>query len=181
MAPIRLEDIRPADVLMYGGNGFVNRAIQIKTWSRFSHVEIYDGAGFAWASRNGLGVGRYEVRRDGLLAVLRLRTGAAGPGVVPFDIGAARAWALSVEGQAYDWIGLLSFTVAEWQGRENAAQFCSEFGARYFRHGIGAAVGIAHGDRLALKARGLDPWRGQPADALAPSAFDHSSFFEEGA
>lgn len=181
MAPIRLEAIQPGDALLYGGDGLFSRLIRVKTWSRFAHVEIYDGAGYSWASRNGVGVDRYEVRHDGLLAVLRLRSHLA-PGVpMPFDLEAARTWAASVRGQSYDWIGLLSFAVAEWQGRENQAQFCSEFGARWIRHGIGGAVGVPGGDRVELARRGLDPWRGKPADALAPSAFDHSPFFVEGA
>ena len=172
--PIPLERLQPGDVLLYRGGGLFSQLIRIKTWSRFSHVEIYDGDGWSWASRNGIGVNRYPVRVDDLDTALRLRPW------IPFDMVAARAWALTVQGQGYDWVGLLSFIIAKWQGRENQKQFCSEFAARMFRYGISAGAGLMPaGDRQKLDAMNYDPWRGRTADAIAPQGFDDSPMFRE--
>ena len=167
-----LKSLQPGDVLLYRGTGLFSQAIRVKTWSRFSHVEIYDGDGWSWASRNGIGVNRYPVRINDLDEVLRLRPW------VPFDLVAARRWAWSVQGQGYDWVGLLAFIVAKRQGRENNKQFCSEFAARMIRYGISAAVGITPlGDKQKLDAMNYDPWRGRTADAIAPQGFDDSPLF----
>lgn len=163
----------PGDVLLYSGTGPLSRYIRWRTSSRFSHCEVFDGDGHTVASRDGIGVGRYPLRTSQLSLVLRLHDS------VPFDLRAARAWADTVMGQGYDFWGLTSFTIAEWQGRENQKQFCSEFGARYFRHGIAGALGIDDGDRKALHAVGRDPWRGKNADGIPPQGFDDSPFFIE--
>lgn len=130
------------DVLLYTGSGIFARLIQIKTWSRYSHCEIYDGNGFSVASRDGIGVGRYHVRMDGLRVILRP--------LAKFDAEAARRWFETVEGQPYDWVGLLAFTSAKRQGAKNWKQFCSEFATRY------------------LRAGGVDPFNGYDADGIAP-------------
>ena len=171
-----IDQIRPGDTLLYSGTGMVDWVIRTKTWSKFSHCEFYDGSGYSLASRNGLGVARYPVRTNGLLAVYRLRAG------IPFDLEAARVWFATVNGQAYDWLGLLSFTAARLQGRDNSKQFCSEFQARLYRHGIGGAVhhpAAKKGDKDALQALGIDPWGGENADAIAPAMFARSPCFIE--
>jgi len=161
--PLVLERIEPGDVLLYGGSSPINRLIQIKTWSRYSHCEIYDGNGWSLASRNGLGVGRHPARLDGLLAIMRVR--------VPMDMEAVRDWFETVDGQPYDWWGLLAFTSAKIQGRENFKMFCSEFCVRALRAGIGAKTehpNAQKGDRRALEALGLDPFNGYDADGISP-------------
>jgi len=166
--------MKPGDVLLYSGTGMFSRLIRLKTWSRYSHCEVFDGNGVTFASRDGVGVNFYPVRPDPPALVLRLREG------VPFELLAARAWARSVQGQGYDWIGLLSFTSAKLQGRNNNKQFCSEALARYFRHGIsGALDGVPRGDARSLESHGLDPWRGRDADAISPEAFNTSPLFFE--
>ncbi|MEZ5421122.1 MAG: hypothetical protein R2708_27810 [Vicinamibacterales bacterium] len=170
--PLSLERLAPGDCLLYGGRGFFNRVIQVKTWSRYSHVEIYDGDGWSLASRNGIGVARYPVRTDDLLTVLRLRT--------PFEMAGIRAYFRESDGQGYDWWGLLAFTSARWQGRDNGKQFCSEAAARAYRRGIGAACAhpsAQQGHASALAALGLDPWNGYDADGLAPGEFPKSAAF----
>jgi uncharacterized protein YycO len=136
---------RPGDVLLYSGKGLFSRLIQIKTWSRYSHVEVYDGSGFSVASRDRIGVGRYPLRMDGLQIVLRPTQ--------RFHVTKARAWFRTVDGQPYDWMGLLAFTSARRQGQENWSQFCSEFATRF------------------LRAGGVDPFNGYDADGIAPGEF----------
>jgi uncharacterized protein YycO len=141
--------MRPGDVLLYTGGSFFARVIQFKTWSRYSHVEIYDGNGGSVASRDGVGVGRYPLRVDGLRVILRP--------LPAFDPTPARAWFNTVNGQPYDWFGLLAFTSAKRQGRNNWKMFCSEFAARY------------------LRAGGVDPFNGYDADGIAPGEFMKSA------
>lgn len=176
MPPMDYGRLAPGDVLLYGGIGWVNRLIQLKTWSRYSHVEIYDGHGWSLASRNGIGVGRFPLRTEGLLTVLRLR--------VAFDMDALRDWHETVDGQPYDWWGLLAFTSAKRQGRENWKMFCSEYAARGLRVAIGAAhrveyPAVARGNRRALAMLGLDPWNGYDADGISPSEFPKSALLRE--
>lgn len=137
--------LQPGDVLLYSGKTLFSRIIKIKTWSDFSHVEVYVGEGESVASRNGIGVGLYPIRTDDLRAILRPR--------VPFDVASAMKWFATVDGQKYDWTGLLAFTWAKWQGHENTKQFCSEFATRFLRCG------------------GCDPFNNYDADGIAPGEF----------
>ena len=141
--------LRPGDVLLYSGGSLFSRLIQMKTWSRYSHCEVYDGDGWSVASRDGIGVGRYPLRVDGLRVILRP--------VAKFDPIAARAWFATVDGQPYDWFGLLAFTSAKRQGRNNWKMFCSEFATRY------------------LRAGGVDPFNQYDADGIAPGEFMKST------
>lgn len=142
-------NLRPGDVLLYSGKGFFSRLIQMKTWSRYSHCEVYDGAGLSVASRDGIGVGRYPLRLDGLRVILRP--------LAKFDAEKAREWFKTVDGQPYDWFGLLAFTNAKRQGRQNWKMFCSEFATRYLRAGK------------------IEPFNGYDADGIAPGEFMKSS------
>lgn len=140
---------RPGDVLLYSGDSLFGLLIQIKTWSRYSHCEVYDGDGKTVASRDGLGVARYPLRTDGLRVILRP--------LGKFDVDRARLWFETVNGQPYDWLGLLAFTSAKRQGKENWKMFCSEFATRY------------------LRAGGIEPFNGYDADGIAPGEFMKSS------
>lgn len=143
--------LRAGDVLLYSGRGVFSTIIKIKTWSRYSHVEIYDGGRTSLASRDGIGVGRYLLRVNGLALVLRP--------TCALNLEAGRAWFRTVDGQGYDWVGLMSFTWAEWQGRKNLKQFCSEFACRQ------------------LREFGCNPFGDADADAIAPSDFAKNSGF----
>jgi hypothetical protein len=140
---------QPGDVLIYARTGFYARLIRMKTWSVASHCEVVAVGGVApmtVASRDGQGVGYYELDAHGLYAVLRP--------VAPFNPATAWSWFRSVSGQKYDWIGLLAFFSAKLQGKENNRQFCSEFACRFLRHG------------------GVEPFTPETdADAVAPSDF----------
>lgn len=145
--------MRDGDVLLYSGSGLFSKLIKFKTWSRISHCEVYDGHGWSVASRDRIGVGRYPVRFDDLVAVLRP--------LDVFDVRTARRWFVTVDGQGYDWMGLLAFMSAKYQGRDNARMFCSEFATRY------------------LRAGGCDPFNGYDADGIAPGEFLKSPTFAE--
>jgi len=173
--PLSLERLKPGDLLLYGGTGWVSRVIRVKTWSRYGHVEMYDGGGYSFASRNGLGVARYPIRTEGLLMILRLRPW------VPFSMAAVRQWFPYVDGQGYDWLGGLIFFLARKSGAENYKMQCAEFCARALRVGIGAAVPLPVasplGDRRALAALGYDPFNGHDADGIAPGEYAKSPLF----
>lgn len=143
--------LQPGDVLLYSGSGFFSRLIQMKTWSRYSHVEVYDDDAECVASRDGIGVGRYPLRVDGLRVILRP--------LPTFDPVPARVWFATVDGQPYDWFGLLAFTSAKRQGRNNWKMFCSEFACRFMRAG------------------GIDPFNKYDADGISPGEFMKSPSF----
>lgn len=108
------------------------------------------------ASRNGLGVNLYPFRRDGLAYVLRpLETYG------PLSVDNAQSWFFrKAQGQSYDWLGLMCFTLAVKQGSPDK-MFCSEFAARWYRAG------------------GLRPFaEDYDADLIAPAQFLQSPAFE---
>lgn len=116
------EFLKPGDVLLYSGKGPMSWWIKIKTWSNVSHVETYVGGGWSVASRDGIGVGTYKLRREGLKYVYRPEGF--------FDIVTAlRAHSLWL-GQKYDWLGLFVFYLAAKHGSPEK-MFCSEHTARF--------------------------------------------------
>lgn len=176
---LRVAELRPGDVLLYRGRSLFSLAIRLVTASVYTHVEAFDGvdadgAPMAWASRDGIGVGRYPFRRAGLALALRPRR--------PFNVEAARAFWQAANGEPYDWPGLAVSRLPILQGRsgDERAQFCSEAMARACRHGFGAALDppVRAGDRRALAIRGADPFNGAPAEAIHPGAFAWCPLFE---
>jgi hypothetical protein len=137
--PPKLDQLLPGDVLLYQGKGLMSRLIMIKTWSHFSHCEIFDsydrelGNAVSLASRDGIGVDRFVFRERGLMAILRP---AAPPAL---DMERGRKWFREGDGgpvpkgQKYDWLGLWSFYNAKRQGSKKPEMFCSEFVVRYFK------------------------------------------------
>ena len=118
-------DLRSGDALGYFTRDPIDVGIAIKTWCRLSHVEVYSGGGLSVASRNGIGVNRYQLRKDGLAIIRRP--------LQPLDLAAANHWfETTARGQKYDWIGLLCFTLAVKQGSPRR-MFCSEFMTRFYR------------------------------------------------
>jgi hypothetical protein len=161
---IDLSKLRPGDCLMYGRTPFrkspvawlIGTIICIKTWSRFCHVEIYGGNGQSFAARDGVGVGLYPFRSSELLKVRR-------PDPERYNHRRFLAWFETVDGQKYDWVGLLGFGLNRWKlalerrlGMMPAAlHFCSEFDTRGYRNG------------------GVHPFNKEiDADAVAPAQFD---------
>jgi hypothetical protein len=121
--PIDLSVLMPGDVLLYEGSGFWSWFIKVKTWSDYSHVEVYIGGHESVASRDGEGVGRYHLRVKGLSLVLRPNE--------PFDLARGMAWFETVQGRPYDWWGLARFFR---MGKySDAKMFCSEFATHFLR------------------------------------------------
>ena len=124
--------LRPGDALIYGPSDLLGWLICVKTWSWDAcHIEVYAGEGQSVASRNGIGVRKYDFRREQLAYVARPNE--------PFMSADALRWFEGVNGQAYDWKGLLCFTLAVRQGSPNK-MFCSEFATRFYRHAMIDAV-----------------------------------------
>ena len=125
----------PGDSLGYYGDtpvdkpgshaGFVDWSIAVKTGYWTSHVEVYAGANLSFASRNGIGVNRYQLRTDGLIWVRRP--------LAMLDLSTANEWfASTARGQKYDFKGLMCFYLAVREGSPRK-MFCSEFQLRYYR------------------------------------------------
>jgi hypothetical protein len=138
----------PGDVLLYAPSGVFGKIIALKTWSTVSHVEVYVGNGESVASRDGKGVGKYPFRDTELAFALRPRA--------PFDLAKALAWFQTVDGEGYDWVGLLVFANIRQTGRRDK-MWCSNFAARFMRVGLP--------DDCPLFGAELD------ADKVAPSTF----------
>lgn len=128
--------LQPGDILLFDRPGLFGTLIKLKRGEQYSHVEIYAGDGQTVASRNGIGVNQYPIDLNGLAAIYRPTNPAA------FSFQKGMEWFTSkdsngkflIKGQGYDWIGLLSFTFAKFQGRNSGKMFCSEFVMRFYRH-----------------------------------------------
>ena len=120
--------LRTGDVLLYSGRGIFSWAIRIKTWSVITHVEI---VGFdpttAYAARDGIGVGTYDVRREDLVMVLRPRKRVRAADLKAFHERCCEP------PQKYDWWGLLRFF--NFKTPRHDRQFCSEYATRLLRAG----------------------------------------------
>ncbi len=139
--------LQRGDCLLYKPKGFFGAIIKFKSWHDVAHVEIYVGEGKSVASRDGIGVGTFPWRDTDIAYILR-------PSYELDWIGFWR-WFKTVDGQGYDWIGLLRFGWFKSIGAgDNKKMFCSEFAARAYR-AMGAHV---FGDY-------------EDCDAIAPAQF----------
>lgn len=113
---------QPGDCLLYASGGLYGRVIQFHTWHKESHVEVYDGFGHSWASRNGEGVGNYPFREADLAWILRPTT--------PLNMSAGRVWANSMQGTPYGWADLLAFVGIK---HDYPGIVCSPFVTAFYR------------------------------------------------
>lgn len=120
-----LPPIFPGDCLLYSPSGISGLIIALKTWHKIAHVEIVAEKGFSYASRDGIGVGKYPLRLAQLKYILRPET---------YNSTLADEYFQSVNGQKYDFKGLLCFALAVKQGSPDR-QFCSEFATNLYRAG----------------------------------------------
>lgn len=92
--------LHAGDVLLYESGGFYGWLIKTKTWHHVTHVEIALSPVTSTASRNGIGVGIYPTRTEGLKYVLRPST---------FNVASALAYVDVMKGTPYGWLDLLNF------------------------------------------------------------------------
>lgn len=115
MAP-DVSNIKPGSILLYQTPDDLVDWIITRTGPA-AHCELYEGSGKSLASRNGIGVNRYDFRAEGLIGVLE-------PAKV--DMAAFSAWFETVKGEAYDWSGLEGFLLGKVTEGPNEL-FCSAF------------------------------------------------------
>jgi|SRR3990167_11424585 len=148
------EILKPGDLIAYKPKGFFGWIISVKTWHRVSHVEVYVGNDYSVASRDGIGVGYYRLRTNGVYGVYRPN--------IPFNLEAAMDWFWKeANGQKYDWKGILGFSTIVKQG-DARKQFCSEMATRFYRRG------------------GLEPFsKDEDADKIAPFQMTITPVFDK--
>src|SRR5690242_9240288 len=106
LAKVQIEaQLLPGDVLLYKPTSIYGLIIWAKTWHRISHVEVYDGDGYSWASRDGIGFNRYPLRIGQLAKVLRPTKEV----LKQWDLDASRRWATEMIGTPYGWLDLTAF------------------------------------------------------------------------
>lgn len=120
-----LPSLRAGDLLLYSRKGFWPWVIGVKTWSHITHVETYLHDGTVHAAREKEGVGVFSISFDGLVKVRRPLQHFSREKATPYIAG--------VEGQAYDFLGLLRFFTIGTQSQSK--QFCSEDAVRLARAG----------------------------------------------
>jgi hypothetical protein len=121
-------EMNPGDILLYRPTGFIGWAIAWRTFSNWAHVEVYVGSGVSVASRNGIGVAKYPLRREQLGKVLR-------PYAWP-DLATGMRWFHAVaDGQRYDFAAILRFMLPHIITRDLDLdrQICSAFATRFMR------------------------------------------------
>lgn len=153
--------LKPGDCLLFSRTSLINRLIALKTWSQYTHVEVWLGAELAREVRRRAGLGMDETpvfasRNPDRIQWWSLKLVGGGVNLYPpdfsglalvrrpkrFDQEKAVAW-LSLRrpgdgrplilGQPYDVIGLINFFYAKTRGRDNGAMFCSEAAARLYK------------------------------------------------
>lgn len=133
--PFDVSMLRPGDALLYAPRGVVGFLINLKGWWHgVAHCEgfegVIDGVPYCVASRNGIGVNRYQLRTDDLAFVLRPTEA--------FDLAKATEWFERIaRGQRYDWRAIWRFLKP---GDETAdydpnRQICSAYLTRWYRSG----------------------------------------------
>lgn len=143
--------LKPGDHLLFSRKGIINKLIEIKTWSKFSHVEIYLGNRMCFTARNGIGVKIFPLDLEGIGCILRPKT--------PINLPQALEWSAEVINQSYDWLGLFRFFTLGKQSQTK--QFCSEAVTRFDRAG------------------GFDPFaKTYDADLVSPGMFYSSPSFD---
>lgn len=146
-----LQLIEPGDICLYSPDSLFGWVIALKTWTKISHCEVYEGAGLSVASRDGVGVNRYAFRDRGICEVRRP--------ALHLDFEAASKWFDGVRGQKYDWAALFRFYLVSGISSKTK-MFCSEFATRWYR------------------AAGFEPFSPETdADTVPPSYFTTSAEF----
>lgn len=123
---MRQAEFRPGDVLFYGPTGWLGRIISLKTWSPYTHTEVWVGGPQprtrVWAARHKEGVGFFSFRED-LLLVRRPNA--------PVNTQELLNFCCRTSGQQYDILGLLRFFNINIAAPDR--MFCSEAVTRVLR------------------------------------------------
>lgn len=102
-------DLQDGDVLLYDTPAdIIDRLIEIHEGGDVAHVEIYAGDGKSRASRNGIGVGEYPFRAEGIKYVLRIANVPAF-GAPVINRAKVDVFFAANNGDAYDWFALMNF------------------------------------------------------------------------
>ena len=145
-APLNLPPLAPGDLLGFSRTGLFDSIIKVKTWSHWTHIEVYAGGDFTVASRNGKGVAKYPADLSGLYCVLRPK--------LAFDFDAAMLeFYRTMNGKPYGWLALFSFCLID---IHDNGIFCSELATLFYRAG------------------GFEPFKiDRPAEKCAPMNFSY--------
>lgn len=146
-----LRQLKAGDVLLYKPKGIFGWLIWLKTWHPIAHVECYVGDGFAVASRDGIGVGKYPLRTSELAVICRPK-----PDIL-LNFTKAFVWFERQKGTPYGWADLLQFVGLN---VDAAGIVCSPFIARFCR------------------VLGYDPFNGEQAERIAPFQFELANCFD---
>jgi len=117
------DDLLRGDICLYRSKDITDEVIIWKEGDdvlSVAHIEIYAGGGQSWASRNGIGVGLYPFRPDGLVIVRR-------PSWVFDPQGKIDAWFATVKGTEYGWADIAAnagIVISNAKGED-----CSHFAA----------------------------------------------------
>ncbi|MFH0907182.1 MAG: hypothetical protein V1929_00265 [bacterium] len=114
---------------LYQGKSFFSRAIQLRTWSKYSHVSAIHPCGVvveAWPSSGRVRcVSNPDVGHSPGTPIDCF----AWPGLTAVEVDALRGFYWRQVGKNYDYLGVLGFVRRKYMGmpgQENAAWFCSE-------------------------------------------------------
>jgi len=119
--------LQRGDVLLYKPSSAFGIAIAWLTAGWVSHVEIYAGDNYSYASRDGKGVMLYDLRLDGLAEVRR--------STVPLNHAAMHRAFMAHSGHRYDYATIKKFlTFGRTKGRTDA-EVCSELATILLRAG----------------------------------------------
>lgn len=159
-------DLKPGDVLLYSGKSIFSFAIKIKTWSIFSHVEMYIGNGKTAGSREGHGIQTFKFEEENLAAILRLIDNGFG-----IDLSKALDFHQSCVGQKYDYFGLFRFFRLGAPSLDKS--FCSEHCTRLLRK---VKIFTNEEQTAWTYARPFSTW--YDADLVSPGMFWSSPAFD---
>lgn len=118
------DKLQPGDCLLYKPASLFGWVIWLKTWHDISHVEVYAGNGMSYASRDGIGVGKYPLRTSQLAWILR-------PSKPLANLQRGFEYADDMKGTPYGWLELLAFVGIP---VHFGGIVCSAFATELYRH-----------------------------------------------
>lgn len=147
-------ELKPGDCLVYRPSNWIGKAIAIKSWLPYSHVEIVVDEKTAIGARPD-GCNYYPIRLDEYLAVVMRPYASA------FDFELGKKWfELEAKGHPYDVWGLFRFYMIGKGAKDK--WFCSELATKFYREAN--IAGLFHRQEDALVPPG---WFVTMADGFA--------------